>query len=62
VENEQVKLSTLSTVYGNSEFLGENINTVDVDTVDTGKIEPPTDHGNGLFDDYTTAGPYRDGL
>jgi hypothetical protein len=57
------KLSTLSTVYGNSEFHGENSNTVDVDAVDAGETEAPTDHGrHGLFDNYTTAGPYRDGF
>jgi hypothetical protein len=55
--------STASTVYGNSVFPAKNINTVDVDSVDAGKIEPPTDHGrHGLFDDYTIAGPYLDGL
>jgi hypothetical protein len=67
VDAEEVESPTptpaASTVYGNSVFPGKNNNTVDVDSVDTGKIEPPTDHGrHGLFDDYTIAGPYLDGL
>ena len=67
VDAEEVKSPTptpaVSTVYGNTESPGENSNTVDVDGVDAGKIEPPTDHGrHGLFDDYTIAGPYLDGL
>jgi hypothetical protein len=67
VDAEEVESPTptpaASTVYGNSVFPGKNSNTVDVDSVDAGKIEPPTDHGrHGLFDDYTIAGPYLDGL
>jgi hypothetical protein len=56
-------VSTVSTVYGNSVFHAKNSNTVDVDSVDAEEIEPPTDHGrHGLFDDYTIASTYLDGL
>jgi hypothetical protein len=36
------KLSTVSTVYGNTESPGENSNTVDVDSVDADEVKSPT--------------------
>lgn len=57
------KLSTVSTVYGNTSFPEENSNTVDVDSVDA--PEPDTSAGKeqtGLFGNPMPAGPYREGF
>jgi hypothetical protein len=55
-------LSTLSTSTLARE-MQENRPSVDVDTVDAGKTETPASDGrNGLFGDYASAGPYRDGF
>jgi hypothetical protein len=57
------KLSTLSTVYGNTSILEENSNTVDVDSVDAPEYTIlPNEGKSALFGDTTPAGPYNDGF
>src|SRR5262249_23127325 len=56
------KLSTASTVYGNTSFPEENSNTVDVDSVDASENSPPAGEKQAnLFGDATPAGPYHEG-
>ena len=55
------KLSTVSTVYGNTSIPEENSNTVDVDSVDAPEdATPASDRKASLFGDGAPAGPYRE--
>jgi hypothetical protein len=55
------RLSTVSTVYGNTAFPEENSNTVDVDGVDAPGNDAPRSEGQaGLFGNTTPTGPYRE--
>lgn len=57
------KLSTVSTVYGNTDFPKENSNTVDVDRVDSPEDGTPASTAEAdLFGNPTPDGPYRDGF
>ena len=55
------KLSTVSTVYGNTSIPEENSNTVDVDSVDAPEdATPASDRKASLFGGGAPAGPYRE--
>jgi hypothetical protein len=55
------KLSTVSTVYGNTSFPKKNSNTVDVDSVDAPENESAASDGPAnLFRDARPSGPYRE--